>query len=267
MRTIRLALSGLVAAALAVSMTSPATGAHAQSASARQATPFEVTARASTSELVLGRKLTITGRVSPKSAGKTVDLQKKIGDKPWKVEDTTTLSRRGKYSFTDEPTTIQARKYRVVKAASKRHDRGVSNVLPVTMYRWHYVVDLDSRDSQAMFTKTLTIDTVEFTKSLYGSAWEAGGEFTGFRDYNLARECIRLKSTYGMSDDADTDSSARLDVVADGTNLYSATFALLESDRRTLDLHGVFRLSFEFESLTEHHAEPAVASARVLCAN
>ena len=270
MRQSPVLLSAVVAVALgatvlSVGSSSAAEGRSAGDAQRRAAKPYTVTAKVNKTELVLGQKVTITGKVSPVAKGKKVLLQQKIGDKGWKDQQTARVNKRGKYRVTDEPTTLNPRKYRVVKAASKRHRRGVSKPVAVGVYQWHDVYDLSVRRNVAMYkTKTLSIDTVEFPNSIYGYLYNSE-DTTGFMDFNLERQCITLRSTFGMSDDADTGSSAKIDVVGDGTSLYSNTFSLLQSQARTIDIHGVFRLAFQFESLAAPSPRPAIASPRVLC--
>ncbi len=265
MRKSRVLLSAATVVALGTTVLTSGSGVAAEGHARQAGKAYTVTAKANRTELVLGQRVKITGKVEPAAPGRTVVLQQKIGDKPWKDQTTATINRRGTYTVVDKPTTLNPRKYRVVKAASKKHRRGVSESLAVSVYQWHKVYDLEVRDSQYMYkTKSLTIDTVEYPTSLYGGYYPADDP-TGFMDFNLERRCIRLTSTFGMSDDADTGSSVKLDVVGDGTNLYSGTFSLLESQAKTIDLHGVFRLGFEYEALTDAAAVPAVGSPEVLC--
>ncbi|MCW2794481.1 MAG: hypothetical protein JWO76_3579 [Nocardioides sp.] len=266
----RVLLSVAVAAALGATVLTAGSGAAAEGHAPRQANkagkPYTVTAKADRAELVLGQKVTIKGKVSPAAAGKTVLLQQKIDDNPWKDQKTATIKKSGRYQVSDKPTTMNARKYRVVKAASNKHRKGISKPIAVGVYQWHDVYDLQERASDSMYqARTVDINTVEFPKSLVGYVYDNDEDPTGFIDYNLERQCTTLKATYGMSDDADTGSSAKIDVVGDGTQLYTGTFALLESQARTIDIRGVFRLAFQFQSLTTEHPRPAVGSPRVLC--
>lgn len=271
MRTTHRLLSAAATVALTAgvltttTLTSADAASHAPAATAHRATPFDVTIKASTSELVKGKKVTFKGKVSPKAAGQTVVLQQKFAGKPWKATGSGTLTKRGRYEIADKPTTMNARKYRVVKPASGSHAKGISPNVAVGVFQWHNVYDLQARASRSMYrTERLSIDTVEFTKSLEGGYY-AAEDPTGFIDYNLERHCITLKATYGMADDADQGSSVKIDVVGDGTELYTGTFALLQSETKTLDLHGVFRLAFDYTALTDAAASPAVGSPEVLC--
>ena len=265
MPTTRLILTGLVAAATALSMSPAPPAAGASQASATRPSPFQVTATASTSELVLGKKVTFTGGLTPPAAGRTVVLRQKVGDGRWTTEDTATLDGDGKYILADRPTTMAPRQYRVVKRANQYHSRGVSQVMPVTMYRWTHVSDLAPRDNSRMSqVPRVTIDAVDYPRSLKSSASTA--TTAGFIDFNIDRRCIRLDARFGMGDAADVDSSVKHAVLGDGVSLYSNTFGLQESERRRkLDLHGVFRLAFTWDSMAESVPVAAVASPRVLC--
>jgi hypothetical protein len=267
MRQSRVLLSTAVAVALGATVLS--SGAVAADGNARHAAkgkPYEVTITTNKSELVLGGKVKITGKVSPAAKGKNVILQQKIGDKAWKDQGTDALNKNGRYEFTDKPTTMNARKYRVVKPATPQHKKGVSKAVAVTVLQWHDLYDLEVRQNEQMYvTRSLDINTVEYPKSLYGWIYDGSTDQDGFIDYNIERQCTTLKATYGMSDDADTGSSVKIDVVGDGSQLYTGTFSLLQSQAKTLDIRGVFRLAFEFTSLTPEHPVPAVGSTTVLC--
>ncbi|MBB6626846.1 NPCBM/NEW2 domain-containing protein [Nocardioides sp. KIGAM211] len=265
MRTTHRLLSAAATVALTAGVLTTTAVTTATAAPAHRATAYDVTIKPSTTELVSGKKITFKGQVSPKAAGQTVVLQQKIGDQGWKPTGTATLNKKGRYEVSDKPSTMLERKYRVVKAASGQHRKGVSKAVAVTIYKWHKLFDLSVRDQSFMYKqRTLSIATVEFPKSFEGGYYSAQDP-TGFIDFNLARECITLKATYGMSDDADTDASAKIDVVGDGTELYTGTFALLESQKKTTDIHGVFRLAFQYTALGDAQARPAVGSPEVLC--
>lgn len=252
------------AAALVVSglaLVAPAQAAPAE----RRAGAFEVTLAASTNELVLGERITLKGKVTPRSAGQKVVLQKKLEGRKWVVERKTKLNKRSRYTFKDQPSTTGARKYRVVKPATKKHAKGVSPLVAVTTYRWRDLATLQPRDYSNVYTGTATIDTVEYPDSLLG--WYDPAVEEWFRDYNLERDCTTLDATYGMDDSADVDSTVQIDVQNDGVGVYSKSFSLLESDHERIDIRGVFRLGFHFSTTGEGGSpRPTVGSPRVLCA-
>jgi hypothetical protein len=267
MRTSRRLLSAAATVALTAGVlaTTSAT-ATATATPAHRATPFEVTAKASTTELVRGKKVTIHGKVSPKAKGEKDVLEQKIGKTAWKRTGSATLNKRGHYEVSDKPSSMNPRKYRVVKAASAKHKKGVSKSVAVTVFKWHDVYDLQARSIDSFYRapRWMTINGVKFPHSLWGHNY-GSAEPTGSIDYNIERQCITLKSTYGMADRADTGSSVKIDVLGDGSELFTGTFALFESQAKTLDLHGVFRLAFQYTPLTEAKAFPTIASPKVLC--
>ncbi len=262
MRSSRLVLStALVLAGLGLA---PAGSSSAAAPAARKA-PFEVTIRASTTELVLGDSMTIKGTVSPAAAGKPVTLQKKLeGQDSWVDEEVVQLNRRGKYVFELKPSSSQARKFRVIKPANKKRSKGVSNAVSIDIFQWFDLTQLAYRSSDYVYSTTVKIDGEEYPNSLYSTHNPA--PLTATRDYNLERACLTMKATPGMSDDADTEASAKVDLTFDDTTAYSKTFSLTEHENVTLDLRDVFRLEVMFTTLdTSYHAVPALGSPRVLC--
>ena len=262
MRTPRLIMSAVIAAATA-SMAVPVAADAASSA--RRGDPYEVTLKASTTELVTGDSVTLKGKVDPGSQGATVVLQQKAGDNPWKDVATDTLNRKGKFSFTDTPKSMAERDYRVVKPASKKHSRGVSEPVTVTIYQWHALYDLAARSVQYVsYYSSVSMDGTDHAKSFV--AYFTADRDTASIDWNLERNCIKLKATLGMSDDANDDAAARIDVVADSTVVHTENVAFPSAAPVTLDLHDVFRVGFDFTGLTTD-ARPAVGSPQVLCSS
>ena len=110
---------------------------HAVHQAAQQAKPhFVVSVNASTAELVLGSKVTIKGEVGPakRAAGVRATLQQRaVGKKGWRSQATVKVKPNGKYRFTDKPTTMHARHYRVVVPAVGKVGQGVSKKVLVTV--------------------------------------------------------------------------------------------------------------------------------------
>jgi hypothetical protein len=271
---LKIVLSTVVATAVAAGVATVPSAAAAEQRAAHQAKKkFAVTIKASTTELVLGQKVTLKGKVTPvgKAAGQVATLQQRtVGSKKWKAQDTDKINKKGKYQLSDKPTSVQAREYRVVVPAAGKIGKGHSKKVLVTVYRWQDLASVKPRDSSYFRSNTdAEIDTVSYSRSLVSYTFG----HTGFIDYNLARQCIELKARYGLGDDSDENATALIDVSADGASLYSHTFALTESASKTLSLRGVFRLKFAFtasnpdSSSSEYPsgAQAVVASPKVLC--
>lgn len=273
MRT-KIALSMLVATTVAAGMAAvPSTASAQQRATKPAKAKFGVSIKANRAELVLGEKVVLRGRVTParRAAGQLATLQQRIvGSKKWKPQGTDKIDKKGRYRLTDEPSSVQARQYRVVVPAVGRVGKGHSKKVLVTVYRWQDLASVQVRNSAYFLTDTgAEIDTVPYARSLVGATYG----HTGFVDYNLARQCIQLKARYGLGDDSDENASALIEVSGDGTTLYSKSFALTESASKALSLRGVFRLKFSFvasnpdDTDTEFPdgAQAVVARPKVLC--
>lgn len=259
MRTTRL-LASTVLAAVAASILAP-TAAEAGS-SARRADPYEVTLKSSTSELVSGKTVTLKGKVEPGAKGAEVVLQQKGGGNPWKQVDSTTLNKRGKFEFTDTPQTMTAREYRVIKPASGKHAKGVSDPVTVTIYQWHELAQLQARSSEFVSQTTVSMAGDDYTHSYVGLFSEERN--TAAVDWNINGDCLKLKATYGMDDVVDEGVAGQIDVIADGDNLHSQSVAFPSAYSSTLDISDVFRLGFDFTGVTAD-ARPGVGTPRVLC--
>ncbi|MDP3891207.1 hypothetical protein, partial [Nocardioides sp.] len=111
-----------------------------------------------------------------------------------------------------------------------------------------------------------SINAVEYAPALIGNRYAA----SGFVDYNLERQCLRVRARFGQSDDADALAVATIDVVADGVSLFTGDFALTQSAERVLPLNKAFRLGFHWTSTNPENPEdkgsvPTIAVPEVLC--
>ena len=94
-------------------------------APAEAARKFRVKASISSSSIMIGQSVTITGTVSPAKGGKVV-LYKRISGKKWKREATARVRSNGTFQFTDKPKSRQNRQYRVTKPKSGKYRQGTS---------------------------------------------------------------------------------------------------------------------------------------------
>ena len=220
-----------------------ATGAPAE----RRAASFKPTLKASTAQVVAGHRLVLSGKVKPVRAGETVVLQKRVGDKrTWVVEARLRMSKRGTFTYRDKPNAPGVRHYRVVVPKVGRVKAAASKQVKVTVYRWQRLDWKDRRTAEATYykTKNLTINGTEYDYALTGQAYSS----EGFVDWNLGRDCLKVRARYGNSDDSDDLAVAHISMDADGESIYTKSFALTESEEKTLDITGVFRLGFHWTS-------------------
>ena len=265
----RLGVASL-AAVLVAGLVTPTTATGAPSE--RRAAAFKPTLKADSAQVVAGRRLVLSGKVKPARPGETVVLQKRVGDKKkWVVEARLRMSRTGSFTYRDKPNAPGVRHYRVVVPKVGRVKAGVSKQVKVTVYRWQRLEWKDRRTAEATYygTKNLTIDGKKFDYALSGSTYYN----EGFIDWNLGRECLKVRARYGNGDDSDDLAVAHISMDADGESIYTKSFALTESEQRTLDIAGVFRLGFHWTSTNpegtpqdQGGAAAAFVEPEVLCA-
>lgn len=264
--------TGLTLAAGPLTAATAADGPPAASAASAKAKPqaYAVTLKAKDDQPLVGKTFVLKGTVKPAAPKQKVVLQKRFDeDGKWKTEATTKLGNKSKFEFEVEATSPKAREYRVVKAKDAKRAKGVSPAVTVTVFGWQSLADLSSRTSENLWTGTATIVGEDFEKSLVGTLSASAGE----RDYNINRDCLRLRTTVGAGDDSDETATATISVVADGTSRYTDTFGLTESAPVTLSLEGVFRLGFEYVVANPESEDPAkptgavavVGTPEVLC--
>ncbi|MGC4109422.1 MAG: hypothetical protein QM747_03135 [Nocardioides sp.] len=219
----------VVAGALALGLASlPLTAADAGST-------WRVTVKASSHEVVVGKKVTLTGHVRPggAAAGTKLVVQEKF--KPgakWKADKATAkVSSNGSYKVALKPTKAFTHQFRVVMPANGHHAKGVSPTVKVTVYAWSNLTDHDSVNRDRMTFGTVNING----KSYDNSVWNYYGD-AGSIEFNVNHSCTELRTTFGLSDDSTTGGQGEVSIAADGTSIYSHTFDVGQVAKKTIEL-------------------------------
>ena len=111
---------------------------------AKKPSKFKVKAEVSSSKIISGQTVFVTGKVKPTAIGRKVILQKryKKHDGKWKKVETSRVDASGRFELTDRPGTARKRWYRVVKPAGDGHRKGVSEKMKVKVKPWDGRVDV-----------------------------------------------------------------------------------------------------------------------------
>jgi hypothetical protein len=242
----------------------PPTAAHAGS-------KWIVGISANRTHVVVGKAVTFTGTVRPAAAaaGRKVVLQERY--KPsaaWRVQRSATVNGQGHYVLRDKPSVNTVHVYRVVMPATKQHARGVSASTRVTAYSWQELTDRKGVNGMWIRFGTAYIDGNSYKNSVIARYAADPGEAYGTAhiEYNLDHKCIKLSATFGLSDDSETGGQAEVNVLSDGTMVYSNTFDLGEKEAKTIALDKPLKLR-----LDTHQTSPTASgygvfgSVRILC--
>lgn len=239
-------------------------------AEAAKAAKYEVTATVSSIEPEQGEKIKIRGSVTPGEAGAKVVLEKRYGTSgKWKKADTDTLSRKGKFKFTEKVNSVRFRQYRVRKPADDAVKAGISKKLGVTVYGWRELTSLNPVAADGTFeTGSVTINATAYEQSVVGNSTSNSGSIA----YNVNRACKRLEGRVGLSDSSALTATGQVTLLGDTTALYTNSFSLTQSAPVGLDLAGVFRITVDWTSSNtegtpenQSGAIVAVGSPRLLC--
>ena len=250
--------TALVAAGAAATMTP----ADASSAAAK----YRVTLQVSSNDVVADQdELVLTGRVYPTpGAGSKVTVQLQYeGKDSWKSIGTAKVNKKGKFTYTDEPTSSQERSYRVVKKGDGNGAKGISRERAVEVSAWQW---LDERSTSAganiVSAYSMPINGDDYRHTLHlDKAYD-----TGFIEWTLGRKCTELEATLGLSDRTETGGRGSVLVTNDGTPSYSRLFNLGESQLVSIPVTDVYRLRIDMaQDVTTPDTEPSAGAARVLC--
>ncbi|HEX4470404.1 MAG TPA: hypothetical protein VH085_00440, partial [Nocardioides sp.] len=184
--------SFIIAGALALGLAAlPVTAAEAGST-------WRVTAKAGTHQVVVGKKVLISGHVRPGSAaaGTKLAVQEKFrpGVK-WKTTPTTTkVTKSGAYRVKVKPTKAFTHQYRIVMPATAHHAKGVSPTVKIAVYAWSPLSSHPQNNNNDMGAVSVDINGKRYDNSVrqFGSS--------GSVEYNVDHVCTQVRATFGLSD-------------------------------------------------------------------
>jgi hypothetical protein len=267
MNRITTTVTSLAAAAVVVAgpLAVTATSAHADGASARQATAYAVTAKVNKQVVTVGEDVVkIRGKVTPRAAGAEVRLQqRKEGKNKWKGSGKATIKRNGTFVLKDKPSLAGTREYRVLKPAGKGVRKGTSPVLTVDVFAWE---KLGSRTPGALSNVATRATALVGTESFYPSLMvspTAGAP--AYVEYTLGRLCTDLRATYALDDRSESGSTGAVKLLVDGVTKVDQGLVVGQAVTSTTDVTDAFRLRYELTSTASPASKPVVAMPEVRC--
>ena len=232
---------------------------------AQAGVPWLVTVKASATQVTLGKPVSFTGKVTPgaRAAGLKVVLQEKTAtSKGWKDQDTDRINARGKYRLADTPTVNTSRHYRVVMPATGKHAQGISPKVAVAVYGWSKLVTHPYVNANSMYpTATVSLNGVAYKQSI--TAQWTGATST---EFNVNHLCIALRGTFGIDDNSQTGAQSTVSALADGTAVYTHTFAVGEKANQTIALDSPLKLKFTaLSTVAGVSGFGAIGTPQILC--
>lgn len=224
--TIRTVAVATALAATALTFPSPAQAAKPH---------WPVTIHANKTTVTAGQKTWFHGKVAKAASGKLVTLQERLsGSTVWKNQRNALVHRDGTYATYDAPTVNRRHYYRVVMPASKNHKRGVSHKVVVDVFKWTTLTTIPAVNQDYLYPESsVAFDGVNFPSSLEAYMYP-GSPTSQSIEFNLDHQCTRFRGTFGISDDSESGSQASVQASADGTSWYDHTFAVGESQPKSV---------------------------------
>lgn len=207
-----------------------------------------------------GQRVVLSGKVTPAVKGAAVTVQKRLAGKKWVNETKVKTSATGAYRYADMPRTAGKRSYRVVVQPTRTRSKGTSRTVALTIFRWLDLTKVASRSSSG--TRSLTsiaINGVAYDRGFAGYPYYN----TGFVDWNFAKRCTSLTARFGNGDRSDDTATAGVELVVDGTPVYTESFGLTQSSAKVFNISTAFRVAFKWTSsnVGETPADQAGAEA------
>lgn len=242
----------------------PAAGSTAQAATREAPAAFSVFAKINKATAIAKEDtVKVRGRVGPGAAGDKVVLQQRMeGKKIWSVSGTTKVKANGTFLLKDDPSTAGTRLYRVLKPAEGKVEKGVSKELELVVYGWEALAYRTPGPSTGISPTRATIATEGFAASLVTSVAGTPGSI----EYTLGKKCLRLRSTYALTDSSATGGTGAVALKVDGAVAFASALAIGQViEDSEVDVTDAFRISYELSSSATPTALAAIATPEVLC--
>lgn len=205
----------------------------------------------------------IRGKVTPRAVGDKVVLQQRMeGKKKWSVSGTARIKPTGKFVLKDDPSTAGTRFYRVVKPAADGLKKGVSKELELVVYKWERLGYRAPGPLTNVVSSTAYIATDAYATSIVTAKPGTPSSI----EYTLGKKCLKLRSTYALTDASASGSTGTVALKVDGQVAFASGLVLgqILEDHET-NVTDAFRISYELVSSAAPDAFVAVATPEVLC--
>jgi hypothetical protein len=241
------------------------TGLGAVQAPADAGIGWQVTVKASSTQVKVGHRLVFTGKVGPRraAAGHQVTLQEKFKPgRPWKTQHVATTDAKGHYRLVDRPTVNTDHKYRVLMPATPHHARGVSSVIDVKVYGWSKLVAHPYVNARSMLpTSSVNLNGTSYPKSVVAT-WTGAASV----EFNLNHKCTALRGTFGVSDNSQTGAQSTVTAQSDGTQIYTKTLSVGQTDVARILLDSPLKLKLTSQSVVAGaYGFGALGTPEILC--
>ena len=242
-----------------------ATTATASDATAeRRAPAYSVTAKINkTTAIAKEDVVKIRGKVSPRAAGDKVVLQQRMeGKKSWSVSGRAKIKANGRFLLKDEPRAVGTRFYRVLKPALGKTKKGVSKELELVVYGWEKLGYRLRGPATNVFVNTAVIATDSFPASIVTAEPGTPGSI----EYTLGKKCLKLRSSYALTDASESGSTGTVSLKVDGQVAFASSLTLGNAiEDHEVDITDAFRISYELTSSAAPKGQVAAATPEVLC--
>jgi hypothetical protein len=255
------------AVGLALSEPGSAQAAHHQT----HKKPWHVTMKADRTEVTVGHKVRLTGKVGKAAAGGLVKLYERgSSGRPWKYQRNALVHRDGHYTTYDKPTVNSVRWYRVVMPGNKHHKKGASEAVRVDVYRWTSLTGFTAVNENYLAVEpSVVMNGVNYPSSLEAEIFHIPTDSPNPQsiEFNVNRKCTMFRGTFGLSDDSESGSQAEVSASADQTTWFDHVYALGESDHDVVTFETPpLKLRFETTSLVDgKDGLGAVGTPEVYC--
>lgn len=234
---------------------------------------YTVTFKVTKTNITQGQKVTLSGKVSPKAAGKTIKFQALLGsegDETWTTVRTVKIKSNGKYSKKVTPFT-GVYKWRAYKPAGSGHASGKSKAVTIKTYAWFRMANADQTElfisSGAQWLGRYgPIQVAGKTVNRYFATNQLAGDTTQWYTQN---NCKRIRADVGLYDVSAQAAVGRFRIFANAKQIvstrvpYGTSIAIDKtfSPKAT----GTIKFTGAVEGETQGVTAIVAANPRVLC--
>jgi hypothetical protein len=150
----------------------------------------------------------------------------------------------------------------VLKPAAGKTKKGVSKELELVVYGWEKLGYRLRGPATNVFVTTAVIATDSFPASIVTAQPGTPGSI----EYTLGKKCLKLRSSYALTDASESGSTGTVVLKVDGQVAFAPGLAIAQViPDHEVDLTDAFRISYELSGSAAPKGQVAVATPEVLC--
>lgn len=218
--------------------------------------------KAAASPVVVGTRVTVSGKTSSNLKGKVVVLQRKVGTKWVDQAAKARVTSARTFTITTRASGVDHVAYRVIYKGNSKIKSAKSYGKALTVYRWKHLSKLDPKIKKNTYSGPVSVNGKDYLNSL---RMVRNNYFRAYASFDTKRKCLTFEATAGTPDTNPISGKTIMSISHDGNLVTSQEVRGGTSYRITQNIKNVLEIHIEREQGEGYLNDLALGDARILC--